>query len=352
MRKMIIALLCLMLALSLPCAGLAEGSNFTDSGFQYTLNEDGSATIAGYTGDETRLVLPATLGEHPVTAIGNEAFMNKGQLQHITLPEGVTAVGMKVFFSCAGLADVNLPGSLLTIGDFAFAYCVSLERVTIPEGTQTIGKFAFGGCGALRQASLPGSVTFIDPEAFDEVGTDFRFLCAPESYARGYAKENDIAFWDEDSDAPDESTDLGDMPVSSEETQPEHWAPSGDDIGTREIHLEISIGQEGQNVKTILVLTGEAEGFGGTVRATVTLEDGRIVKVEAIGKNETEDIGAPALLEISEKIVREGSADVDVLAGATYTSEAVIMAVKNAMATLVDYPDINIQTSPATEKPN
>ena len=79
-------------------------------------------------------------------------------------------------------------------------------------------------------------------------------------------------------------------------------------------------------------LTGEAQGFNGPITVTVTLEDGKIVSVEALGDDETEGIGTPALTEIPAKIVASNSADVDVLSGATWTSEGVINAVKDALA--------------------
>ncbi len=79
-------------------------------------------------------------------------------------------------------------------------------------------------------------------------------------------------------------------------------------------------------------LTGSAEGFGGEVTVTVTTEGGKIVKVEAVGADETPGIGSNAIDELPEKIVEANSADVEVVAGATYTSKAIIEAVKNAMA--------------------
>ena len=78
--------------------------------------------------------------------------------------------------------------------------------------------------------------------------------------------------------------------------------------------------------------TGEAEGFGGPVKVTVTVEGDKIVKVEAVGENETDGIGTPALTDVPARMVEKGSADVDVLAGATYTSEGVIKAVQAALA--------------------
>ncbi len=79
-------------------------------------------------------------------------------------------------------------------------------------------------------------------------------------------------------------------------------------------------------------LTGTAEGFGGEVSVTVTTEGGKIVNVEVIGDGETPGIGTMAIDQLPGKIVEANSADVDVVAGATFTSKAIIEAVKNAMA--------------------
>jgi len=78
-------------------------------------------------------------------------------------------------------------------------------------------------------------------------------------------------------------------------------------------------------------LTGIAKGFGGEVTVTVTVEDGKITAVAAEGANETPNIGTKALEELPAKIVEANSADVDVVATATVTSNAIIAAVKNAL---------------------
>lgn len=79
------------------------------------------------------------------------------------------------------------------------------------------------------------------------------------------------------------------------------------------------------------VLTGTGEGFGGPVTVEVTVENGEIVLVEASGEGETEGIGTDALKETAERITEAKSTDVDLISGATYTSEAVIYAVNNAL---------------------
>jgi len=78
-------------------------------------------------------------------------------------------------------------------------------------------------------------------------------------------------------------------------------------------------------------LTGAAEGFGGEVSVTVTTEGGKIVNVEVKGDGETPGIGTNAIEQLPEKIKAANSADVEIVAGATVTSEAIIKAVKSAL---------------------
>ena len=78
-------------------------------------------------------------------------------------------------------------------------------------------------------------------------------------------------------------------------------------------------------------LTGTAKGFGGTVTVTVTREGDKITDVKVDAPNETAGIGDKAAAELPAKIVEANSTDVDVIAGATITSEAILYAVNNAM---------------------
>ena len=79
------------------------------------------------------------------------------------------------------------------------------------------------------------------------------------------------------------------------------------------------------------VYTGKATGMG-EVTAELIVADGHIVGVNLTGDNETPGIGSKAIEELPGKIVEAQSADVDGVAGATITSNAVKEAVKAAMA--------------------
>lgn len=78
-------------------------------------------------------------------------------------------------------------------------------------------------------------------------------------------------------------------------------------------------------------LKGVGKGFGGEVTVTVTKEGDKIVNVEAVGENETEGVGTKAIQQLPQAIVNADSTDVDVVGGATITSNAIIYAVNNAL---------------------
>lgn len=79
------------------------------------------------------------------------------------------------------------------------------------------------------------------------------------------------------------------------------------------------------------VFTGSAQGYGGEVRVRVTMNGDDIESVIASGENETQDVGSLALEEIPKRIEGANSTEVEVVSGATITSNAVKEAVREAL---------------------
>ncbi len=77
--------------------------------------------------------------------------------------------------------------------------------------------------------------------------------------------------------------------------------------------------------------SGTAQGLGGDVTVTITLTDGVITDVVAVGDSETPGIGTMALDELPGAMVEKNSIEVDTVSGATVTSEAILEAAKAAM---------------------
>ena len=78
--------------------------------------------------------------------------------------------------------------------------------------------------------------------------------------------------------------------------------------------------------------TGAANGMGGAVNVTVTVEGGKITSVEVGDNQETPGISDPAIEQIPAAIVEAQSTDVDGVAGATVTSDAIKAAVDAALS--------------------
>ena len=79
-------------------------------------------------------------------------------------------------------------------------------------------------------------------------------------------------------------------------------------------------------------LTAEAPGFGGPVSVTLTVEDGKITGATITGDSETPTVGGAALEPLAEQLVAAGSADIEGVTGATFTSNAVKEAAAAALS--------------------
>lgn len=97
-------------------------------------------------------------------------------------------------------------------------------------------------------------------------------------------------------------------------------------------------------------LTGSAEGFGGQVTATLTVEDGKITACALEGADETPEIGGKALEELEGQVVAAGGYEIDGVSGATVTSTAVSKAVADALGEEIEEPETEAK-EPETAAP-
>lgn len=78
--------------------------------------------------------------------------------------------------------------------------------------------------------------------------------------------------------------------------------------------------------------TGKGRGGHSLIEVEVIVDDQqRINSINILNHNETPDIAAPAFDEIPRKIIEDNSTDVEVVSGATLTSEGIIEAVNGAL---------------------
>ncbi len=77
--------------------------------------------------------------------------------------------------------------------------------------------------------------------------------------------------------------------------------------------------------------TAKAQGYGGEVVVNITVTGGVLTNVEAWGASETAGVGSRAIDALPAAILAAKSADVDGVAGATVSSNAVKLAAKKAL---------------------
>lgn len=102
-----------------------------ETDYTYITNGD-EATVIGYTGSESEITVPGTIGGKKVTAIGAKAF--EGSLaRRINIPEGVRVIGENAF-AHSGIEIIALPSTLEALGEGALKNCHSLRETVVARG--------------------------------------------------------------------------------------------------------------------------------------------------------------------------------------------------------------------------
>ncbi len=165
------------------------------NGLNFFLNEDKESAYVSSVSDKgiTSIEIPEYIQiegiSYPVTAIGDEAFMNCKFLQTITLPTTIREIGFSAFrdchslisikiptgvdsipsycfTACSNLQSIELPYTLTRIGDSAFNICKSLSNIDLPQSLIELGEFSFAGCSSLKRIKLPEKVTIVPEGCF------------------------------------------------------------------------------------------------------------------------------------------------------------------------------------------
>lgn len=149
--------------------------------------------ITEYSGSDTKVSIPSSVGSNTVTAIGSGAFAGNAEIKSVSFPSSVTQIGQEAFADCSSLSSVSLPSSLELIGIGAFYGCSDLTSVSVPDGTKTISDEAFAQCSSLQSITIPSSVTSISDDAFDGCNS-LTIRCKDRSAAHIFAVDNSINY--------------------------------------------------------------------------------------------------------------------------------------------------------------
>lgn len=78
--------------------------------------------------------------------------------------------------------------------------------------------------------------------------------------------------------------------------------------------------------------TGTSEGHNGLMTVDVTVENQEISDINIVSHLETDGLSDPAFEQVPEQIIDTNSLDVETVSGATFTSEAIVEAVNDALS--------------------
>lgn len=77
--------------------------------------------------------------------------------------------------------------------------------------------------------------------------------------------------------------------------------------------------------------TATAGGFNGPIVVEVSFSEQKILSVKILEHVETEYIAAPAFEKIPAAVLKDQKLNVDIVSGASYTSDAIIEAIKECV---------------------
>ena len=188
--------------------------------------------ITEYKGSDSNVVIPAYIGNIPVTTIGEYAFSNCTILTSVTIPDSLTTIGNKAFSECNSLKKITLNKNIKEIGNNAF-YDTSYDKVVyfngdvndwlnipfnniysnpcyqsnevyfddklldnlvIPENIYSISEYAFSGIDSLKTVVISKKIKEIKKRAFENCYNlkDVKYLGSLEDWLN-------ISFADEES---------------------------------------------------------------------------------------------------------------------------------------------------------
>lgn len=155
-----------------------------ECGLEFKLINGQTYEVSGK-GETTGVIaIPETYRQKPVTAIGERAFFNAGDIIEVKLPESIKSIGAFAFANCSYLEKVNLPTGLVSLGESAFSGCRALSGALLfPEGLTEIPEGAFAYCSSIEEIKFGDKLVAIEKNAFTDL-SNLKAIVLPKSLER------------------------------------------------------------------------------------------------------------------------------------------------------------------------
>ncbi len=284
------------------------GKGYSSAGIDMLVGLDSEASVTGvliFSHSET-----PGLGSKVAAAGYLDQFVGKGLESPFAAGEDVDAI------SGATSSSMAVIGSVRKAVQFVGAYAglvedTSIDFAKVPDGVYTGTGRGFGG-------DITVNVTFAGGKL-----TDVEIVSHKESpnVSDPAIKQIPQAMIDEQTVEVDA---VSGATMSSEGIKAAVRDALAEFGGQADVPIDISSLLPGK-------YTGTARGFSSDITVEVTVAGGKITEITIISQDDTAEVSGPAFVAIIAAIKQEQSLDVDLVSGATYSSEGLVEAVKNAL---------------------
>lgn len=191
----------------------AEAEDLKSGNYRYDILEDGTARITGYTGKETKVVIPSKLGGKKVTEIAAGAFMvwrdvrpgkaiNASTVREVVFPDSLKKIG---FWNFDNVTSIHIPKNVTYISWGAFG-TKNVTRITVDKGNKVydsrnncnaiIEKAYDDGTGKKKAALVLGCKNTVIPNTVKIIDGAFKECEITEiNIPEGVTTITDDAFW-------------------------------------------------------------------------------------------------------------------------------------------------------------
>ena len=160
-----------MLLLSMTVYAEDEAMTFSSDEYEYTVDENGYATLTKYVGVDTDVAVPDSIDGHIVTGLGDSVFyVQQTEIRSIQLSRDIRDLGAYVFLSDT-LQNItvdpennyftSIDGVLYSKDESEIsAYPIgrTADEYMIQDGVTTIGSYAFYAGRNLKKVDIPDTV--------------------------------------------------------------------------------------------------------------------------------------------------------------------------------------------------
>ena len=154
MKKLIIALLCLLATLLLlaSCGNPTPPSEFT----YYECYGDGyrGYEISHYTGNSEHVVIPSEFNGKPIVSIGELTFQNNNTMKTVEIPSSIRSISQHAFINCSALESLTIPPTVQFLVSGFATRCEALIELSFSQETVG-GSFSLVELPALKKLTAP-----------------------------------------------------------------------------------------------------------------------------------------------------------------------------------------------------